>query len=234
MKKVKNRVLLSFLSGSLALLVAQGMLHAQQPGKFPPPAKTPSFPLPPPKAPTPQLPPAPSDFLYTADTNELAKKQGLVRVGNFSWGCQGLRCVAKSASPTPDIAGCRALTEQVGYIRSYGHPGRQLTAHELEQCNAGIATGAARGLTPPLIRPPIASGPRPASPGPRFPKQITTGELAMTGLRFQSKEVTTGELAMTGLRFQSKEVTTGELGMTGLRIQPKSVTTGELSMTGLR
>src|SRR3990167_3143547 len=121
---MKQRRVLALVAVLFASIVTMELAPAQQPGKFPPPAKVPSFPLPPPKAPTPQLPPTPADFLYTAETNELAKKQGLVRVGNFSWGCQGLRCVAKSVSPTPNVAGCKALAEQIGQIKAYGHAQR--------------------------------------------------------------------------------------------------------------
>jgi hypothetical protein len=223
--------MLRFFAAALCAVVLAQVVHAQQPGKITPPTKAPAPPPMKTPLPAPQAPASPLDYLYTAETNEPAKKQGLLKVGTLSWGCQATRCVAKSTSPAPDIAGCRALGEQVGHIKSYGHPGRQLTAPELEQCNVGIAIGSAPGMTPPLIRPPVASAPAPMKPGSR---SITTGELSMTGLRFQSKEVTTGELAMTGLRFQAKEVTTGELIMTGLRFQPKSVTTGELSMTGVR
>ncbi|OGQ80914.1 MAG: hypothetical protein A3F90_00680 [Deltaproteobacteria bacterium RIFCSPLOWO2_12_FULL_60_19] len=161
------------------------LAQAQQPGKIPPPAKVPSFPLPPPKAPTPQLPPTPADFLYTAETNELAKKQGLVRVGNFSWGCQGLRCVAKSTAPTPDVAGCRTLAEQVGQIRSYGYPTKQIGAEELKLCNAGIA-GAAGTPTPPVSPgtiPPLSQSPLlPQVQSPEKPPISKLDQPALTAL----------------------------------------------------
>ena len=146
-EKIKPSRLLLLSSVILALLFAQNVLHAQAPGKIPPPTKSPSLPVPS-VIPTPQLPPAPSEFLYTADTNEVAKKQGVLKLGNFSWGCQGLRCTAKSTAPTPDVAGCKALAEQIGQIKSYGHPAKQLSAEELKQCNAGIALAAGPNVQP--------------------------------------------------------------------------------------
>jgi hypothetical protein len=48
-------------------------------------------------------------------------------------------------------------------------------------------------------------------------RQITTGELSMTGQRVDTRAITTGELSMTGQRDQSREVTTEEVTMTGRR-----------------
>ena len=182
---MKQRRVLALVAVLFASIVTMELAQAQQPGKIPPPAKVPSFPLPPPKAPTPQLPPTPADFLYTAETNELAKKQGLVRVGNFSWGCQGLRCVAKSTAPTPDVAGCRTLAEQVGQIRSYGYPTKQIGAEELKLCNAGIA-GAAGTPTPPVSPgtiPPLSQSPLlPQVQSPEKPPISKLDQPALTAL----------------------------------------------------
>jgi hypothetical protein len=157
-KTLSSALLLA--SGILTVLLAEGALHAQQPGKIPPTTKSPSLPVPP-KVPSPQMPATPTDYLYTAETNETTKKQGLVKAGSLSWGCQGGRCVAKSAAPTPDVPGCRALAEQVGQIKSYGHPARLLNGEELRLCNAGIAASSMPGIAPtsPGAIPPVARTP---------------------------------------------------------------------------
>lgn len=236
----RNSKLLRVFATALCAVVFVQIVHAQQPGKITPPAKAPAPPPIKSPLPSPQAPATPLDYLYTAETNEPARKSGLLKAGTLSWGCQATRCVAKSTSPAPDIAGCRALAEQVGHIKSYGHPGRQLTAPELEQCNVGVAVGSAPGITPPLIRPPVASAPVAMPPGSR---PITTSELAMTGLRIpplEPRNVSTTEITMTGLRIpplEARSVSTTEITMTGLRVpplEPRAVTTTELTMTGLR
>ena len=108
-------VVMVFLSSSLSAPTRA----AQPPMKAPAGQGSPS-PLLPQTTPA-RLQPPPSDFLYTAETNDPAKKQGLVELGNFSWGCQGSRCVAKSTLPMPDVASCKALAEQIGQIKSYSH-----------------------------------------------------------------------------------------------------------------
>ena len=86
----------------------------------------------------------------------MAKKQGSVKLGLLSWGCQGQRCVAKSVSPVPNITDCKVLAEQVGYIKSYGHVQRKLSETELQQCNAGIAV--ASNTPPKAIAPQVGQG----------------------------------------------------------------------------
>jgi len=49
-------------------------------------------------------------------------------------------------------------------------------------------------------------------------RQITTGELSMTGQRVDARVITTGELSMTGQRVDARAITTGELSMTGQRV----------------
>jgi hypothetical protein len=66
-------------------------------------------------------------------------------------------------------------------------------------------------------------------------RQITTGELSMTGQRVDARAITTGELSMTGQRVDARAITTGELSMIGQRVESREATTiNEIYIMGRR
>lgn len=115
-------------------------------------------------------------FQYSADTTAPARRQGMVSAAGINWNCLGSRCTTSGPWATPAIGACRALAQQVGPLRSYGHKGRMLTAGELQQCNAGVPTGQPSGLATP-----IAGGLHPVAPPPGTPATKPPGTLSSSG-----------------------------------------------------
>jgi len=99
---------------------------------------------------------------YLAETVAPAKKQGAVQVDNLKWQCQGTRCTISGPWPNPAVGTCKALAQQVGAIKSYGHANKQLTPAELQQCNAGLAAAPA-GQTGSPQRTPSMQTPAPGT-----------------------------------------------------------------------
>lgn len=85
-----------------------------------------------------------ADYAYTATTVGSPKKQGAVMASKITWNCNATGCKTTGPWPTPGVGACRALAVLVGPIRSYGHPGAQLSAADLENCNRGLTGGAAQ------------------------------------------------------------------------------------------
>ncbi len=83
-------------------------------------------------------------YHYTAITTTPAAQQGKVIVSGLHWHCQGSRCTISGPWPAPGLAACRGLAARVGRIKSYGHPGQQLTRDQLARCNKGIPGTVAR------------------------------------------------------------------------------------------
>lgn len=83
---------------------------------------------------------------YVAETVAPAKHQGAVSAGGVAWQCSGGRCTAAGPWPAPGVGACKALAQQVGALKSYGHPQQRLGAHELQQCNSAVATTTPIGL----------------------------------------------------------------------------------------
>lgn len=121
---------------------------------------------------------AAANYQYIAETTAPAQRQGMVFVSGINWNCQGARCTTSGPWATPAASDCHALAQQVGPVRSYGHKGGMLTPGDLQQCNAGLATGQpspfARGAQP--ISPPgtpapgaFARGAQPITPPPVTP-----------------------------------------------------------------
>jgi hypothetical protein len=107
-------------------------------------------------------------YVYTAQTNEPARRQGAVVAAGLTWSCQGQTCSISGPWDRPAVEACRALADQVGPIASYGRPGMMLSASELAVCNAGQV---ARILPRPrLTLPPIARR-----------RAVTTPELSFVG-----------------------------------------------------
>lgn len=162
---------------------------------------------------------------YLAETVAPAKKQGAVQVGNLRWLCQGSRCTISGPWPNPGVGACKALAQQVGAVKSYGHANKKLTAAELQQCNTGVAVGS----TGPTGNPPTPSKPTPApgasatSPiGPVPKKQSIKSPVPITG----GKPAETVKPAETRRAAPAATKATESGGATGVR-------TAALSFTGI-
>jgi hypothetical protein len=81
-----------------------------------------------------------STFDYTAATFSEAARQGTVDATSIRWQCRGSRCTVSGPWPQPGVMACRALAQQVGRIKSYGHSGASLNASQLAECNDGAAS----------------------------------------------------------------------------------------------
>lgn len=190
---------------------------------------------------------------YLAETLVSARKQGAVQVGNLKWQCLGTRCTISGPWPNPGVGACKALAQEVGAIKSYGHANKQLTAAELQQCNVGLTAAPASSTdskpknpneqkgqqTADNAAPPQSSrGARPAaegatlgSAGPFAPRTIRTAALRLTG---------TGATAAIGsgftpvaLRTQRLTLTgTGATAAVGAGFTPRSLRTAPLAITG--
>jgi len=190
---------------------------------------------------------------YLAETVAPAKKQGAVQVGNLKWLCQGTRCTISGPWPNPGVSACKALAQQVGAIKSYGHANKQLMAAELQQCNAGVATAPAdskdskkktptaqkgqqptEGTPPPQssrAARPASEGAKPRSAGPFEPRTVRTAALRLTGMGataaigrgFAPVALRTPRLTLTG---------TGATAAVGAGFTPRSLRTAPLAITG--
>lgn len=188
---------------------------------------------------------AATEYTYTAETLGPAKKQGVVKAGGISWRCQGPRCTVTGPWARPGVGACKALAQQVGEIRAYGHPGSQLGAAELRQCNAGVAASTqsppARDANAPARDANAAARNREQkdqqrseqskSTEPFRPQKIRTAALRVTG---------TGRTAALGAGFAPMKIRTARLTVTGTggtaaigaAFEPRSVRTAPLTITG--
>ena len=94
--------------------------------------------------PQPALAQAGGSFDYTAATYSEATRQGTVNAAGIPWQCRGSRCTVSGPWPQPGVTACRALAQQVGRIKSYGHPGASLNATQLAECNNGTTSPSVR------------------------------------------------------------------------------------------
>jgi hypothetical protein len=132
---------------------------------------------------------AKSEYHYVAETNAPAVEQGAVTASGVQWQCQGVRCTASGPWPKPEVAACKALANEVGRIKSYGHKGARLNAAQLAECNTTAAataapsalSGGAKTMAPAIakqIKPPsrAQAGPQPEPPTrPVVPRQSAAG-----------------------------------------------------------
>jgi hypothetical protein len=103
------------------------------------------------------LPPATlaatGDYVYTAQTyNTVAVSNRVVALG-IEWNCQSTKCTTKGPWPKPGVPACKALAEQVGKIRTYGHSGASLNAAQLVECNGSAAVTKAKKPTKKVLTP---------------------------------------------------------------------------------
>jgi putative metal-binding protein len=107
-----------------------------------------------------------ADFVYTANTVSKPARLGAVVASGITWNCDANGCTTKGPWPVPGLGACRALAALVGPVKSYGHPGMQLSAAQLESCNGGPAKAmTATPLSQPIQAKPSTSTPRPATSG---------------------------------------------------------------------
>lgn len=106
-----------------------------------------------------------ASYDYTAETQATARNQGAIAVGNANWKCQGARCTTNVTTSRPAVAACKALAQQVGPIKSYGHTQKQLTSGELERCNAGLVLASKPKPAADTVKPPPAGDAKPAAKG---------------------------------------------------------------------
>ena len=90
--------------------------------------------------PAPAMAQAGGSYDYTAATQVEAARQGAVDAAGIRWQCRGSSCTVSGPWPQPGVMACRALAQQVGRIKSYGHPGASLNASQLAECNDGTAS----------------------------------------------------------------------------------------------
>jgi hypothetical protein len=81
-------------------------------------------------------------YPYVGETSAPAQRQGPVRAGGVDWQCSGARCTGRGPSATPGVRTCKALAQQVGVLKAYGHAKQRLGANELAQCNGAAAAAA--------------------------------------------------------------------------------------------
>jgi hypothetical protein len=86
---------------------------------------------------------------YFAKTTGQVAMTGVVRAAGVDWTCSGSSCAAELAWPDPDVKTCKALAQRVGPIGAYGRSGKQLSASQLRQCNAGLKSDTAQQPSPP-------------------------------------------------------------------------------------
>jgi hypothetical protein len=81
-------------------------------------------------------------YVYTATTVAKPNKQGVVTASSIQWNCTATGCTTQGPWPVPGWSACKALAQQVGPIKTYGHPGRQLSPADLDRCNGTLAAQA--------------------------------------------------------------------------------------------
>jgi hypothetical protein len=121
-----------------------------------------------------QAPAKPAGYAYTVTTHEAPRAQGAVNASGITWQCDAKGCSVTGPWPAPGIGACRALAQKIGPIRSYGHARRQLSAAELEKCNAGVS-GAAVANKPATDKPAQPGGAPARVPAANAPTLANSG-----------------------------------------------------------
>jgi len=192
-------------------------------------------------------------FQYTAETSAKARLHGTVSAGGLNWNCQGSRCTVSGPWPTPAVASCNALAVAVGPVRSYGHPGAQLNASQLGQCNAGLPVAAQASTTrvlgravtekdfAPLVQPAPGVDIGRARAGAQYqrPANTTSPPSGPVVLRTPTLTLTGTGVAENRFRFTPVTVRTSGLTLTGTGVAenrfsftPVAVRTPTLTLNG--
>jgi Putative metal-binding motif len=134
-----------------------------------------------------------ADYAYTASTVAKPTRQGAVVASKITWNCNASGCTAKGPWAVPGVGACRALAVLVGPIRSYGHPGKQLSAAELDICNRGLAgaTGQPASASQPAPAKPSISTPRPAASNSVAAQPALRGAQLQQGIKLRSDNYAT-------------------------------------------
>ncbi len=89
---------------------------------------------------------------YEAYTEYPVKTSGTVNAGGVSWHCAGFKCQAEGFGSL-GVSQCKALAAKIGYVGSFAWGGSQLSAAQLDACNAGIAMGSEISPPSPQLTP---------------------------------------------------------------------------------
>jgi hypothetical protein len=130
-----------------------------------------------------------ADYAYTANTVARPNKQGAVVASKITWNCNATGCTTQGPWAAPGVGACRALAVLVGPIRSYGHPGKQLSAADLETCNRGLAAAAGQPAGAASQAPagnPSVSSARPATSNSVAAQPALRGAQLQQGMRLRS------------------------------------------------
>ncbi len=89
--------------------------------------------------------PAPADTsAIVAETQQNARKQGMVRIGKSLWKCSDRRCTATTKYATTNVFACQALAELVGPLARFGRVERPMPSYDLALCNVRAQIKLAR------------------------------------------------------------------------------------------
>lgn len=92
-----------------------------------------------------QRTPSPDDpQAVVAETQQNARKQGMVRVGGITWKCSNKLCVATSKKVSTGVNTCQALAELVGSMARFGRVERPIPSYDLALCNVRAQIKLAR------------------------------------------------------------------------------------------
>lgn len=80
--------------------------------------------------------PSPDDpKAVVAETQQNAKRQGILRTGRITWKCSDKLCVATSKKVAVGVNTCQALAELVGSLSRFGRVERPIPSYDLALCN---------------------------------------------------------------------------------------------------
>ena len=82
--------------------------------------------------------------LLVAETNENARKQGMVRTGKILWKCSNKRCVSAAKDEPANVVACQALAELVGPLVRFGRWAKPMPSYDLALCNVRAQIKTAR------------------------------------------------------------------------------------------
>jgi hypothetical protein len=116
--------------------------------------------------------PIPTQSVNTvADTQDSARRQGVINIGGINWACSSTHCSTStmpSAVAAP-VAVCQGLARMVGAIRHFEVANRPLNGDELQRCNSVVP---AKVAAMPGMKPPTGAGSAPATQTP--PTSVAT------------------------------------------------------------
>jgi hypothetical protein len=120
-------------------------------------------------------------YAYTATTVAKPNKQGVVTASSIQWNCTASGCTTKGPWPVPGVGACKALAQQVGAVKAYGHPGRQLSAADLARCNEGLNANASMSVQQPKVTAVAPSTSAAGKPAPAGVKPAPAAGPSITG-----------------------------------------------------